>query len=66
MARTLPESWAGKTATLTAEKVAIIVEWYESALRDEDVCTDDPFYEGQRMAYKDVLDLLHTLPKGGD
>ena len=62
MAHTIPESWAGKTATLTSEKIAIIVEWYESALRDEDVCTDaedNPWYEGQRMAYKDVLDLLH-------
>ena len=62
MAQTIPRSWDGYTATTTDEKIQIIIEWYESALRNEDACTDPEdiaWYEGQRLAYEGILDLLH-------
>lgn len=68
MARTIPETFYG-TPRLSDRKVEIIREWYESSLRDSDVCTDPSdgaWYEGMAEAFKDVLDLLYTDTRTGD
>lgn len=67
MATTIPFDFTSETPTLDADKVAAIVEVYGSAQRDEDKAGDPDdctFYEGQKMAYLHVLNLLHGTTHG--
>jgi hypothetical protein len=61
MSTTTPKKFTSETAILTPSKFEAINEWYKEALGDEDKADEvenSVFYEGQRMAYESVLDLL--------
>jgi len=62
MATTLPRTFPSTLPELTPEKVAVLVEWYESALGDCDKASDiedNEFYDGYASALRDALDVLH-------
>lgn len=63
MATTIPAEFPG-IPSLSEAKVEVIKQWYLEALGDEDKADEletGVFYEGQRMAFESVLNLLFGI-----